>query len=171
MRSRFSPRVAGGDLPPPDPEQLALRYLGLRAHSVVELQRKLERRGCDVDQIAAALGRLTELGYLDDARYADAVVARRAQGRGPSAIRGELAARGVDRAVAATALEGYDADAEHAAAAHALHRALGGRGLPLDADARRRELRRLAGKLARRGFGAVAVRAALAGIEPVFVEN
>src|SRR3981081_34828 len=84
----------------------------MRAHSRVELRRKLGRRGYSVEEADAAWGRLVELGYLDDRAFAEGHVRRRAAVRGPLALSAELAARGVDRAQADAALAGFDAEAQ-----------------------------------------------------------
>ena len=48
-----------------------LRLLARRAHSRAELRQKLSRRGYEPGEVAAAMGRLDELAYLDDGAYAD----------------------------------------------------------------------------------------------------
>jgi regulatory protein len=78
--------------------EAGLRLLGRRAHSRTELRRKLARRGHPEADIEVALGRLVELGYLDDRSFASGLVRRRGTVRGPLALSAELAARGVDRA-------------------------------------------------------------------------
>src|SRR5207248_10257013 len=94
-----------------------LRLLASRVHSRLELRQKLHRRGYDPVDVEAALGRLAELGYVDDGAFARGLVRRRSGVRGPRALAGELPARGVDSAGVAKALEGGDAEGELAAAA------------------------------------------------------
>jgi regulatory protein len=96
--------------------EAGLRLLARRAHSRVELRRKLGRRGYEEDEIQAALTRLTELGYVDDAEFAAAHVRRRSASRGPFALSAELAARGVDRHTMGAALRAFDRPAQVAAA-------------------------------------------------------
>ena len=72
----------------------ALRCLALREHSRAELARKLGSLG-DADEVNAELDRLTELGLLSDARFADAFVRAKAARFGAARLRLELARRGV----------------------------------------------------------------------------
>ena len=96
----------------------------------------------------SALKVFLELGYIDDATYAESHVRRRGAGRGPRALAAELAAKGVDREVVRQAVSGYDRDAQVRAAARLVHRAVGGR-MPATYE----ELLDTAGtKLLRRGF-------------------
>lgn len=133
-----------------------LRLLGGRAHSRVELSRKLGRRGYSADETEAALGRLAELGYLDDRVFAEGLVRRRGALRGPLALSAELAARGVDRAVADGALGGFDAEAQLAAATHLAERLYARK----PQAGYRETLNAIGSKLMRRGFSADVVRAA-----------
>ena len=133
-----------------------LRLLGRRAHSRVELRRKLDRRGYTADQTEAALARLDELGYLDDRSFAEALVKRRGAIRGPLALSAELAARGVDRTHADTALAGFDAEAQVAAATRLAERLSARKPQAGYRDM----LNEVGSKLMRRGFSANVVRAA-----------
>ena len=58
------------------------------------------------------MARLVELGFLDDAAFAEGHVRRRSHSLGPLALSSELAERGVDRRVASAALEGFDRPAQ-----------------------------------------------------------
>ncbi|SHI27641.1 regulatory protein RecX [Ferrimonas marina] len=74
----------------------AVGLLSRRDHSRGELQQKLRLRGFSVDEIQAAVERVTELGYLDDARFAQLFVRYRSQGgKGPMRLRMELRERQV----------------------------------------------------------------------------
>jgi regulatory protein len=53
-----------------DPFSTALRLLARCERSSADLRERLRRRGFAEAAIAAAVQRCTELGYLDDARYA-----------------------------------------------------------------------------------------------------
>lgn len=75
-----------------------VRLLGLRSHSVAELTRKLRRRGHSEEDVAAAVARLLEQRYLNDAEFARALVNRRTASRGAAAIAAELKAKGISRA-------------------------------------------------------------------------
>lgn len=133
-----------------------LRLLGRRAHSRAELQRKLGRRGYEEAEVERALRRLAELGYLDDRAFASAHVRRRSSGLGPLALAAELAARGVDRAVAADALAAVDGDVQLASAIRLAERACARRELA----GYRQTLDLVGPKLLRRGFSPGVIRAA-----------
>ena len=102
--------------PPGSAYEAAARYLAGRAHSRVELEGKLRRRGHDEEDVEAAVARLADLGYLDDAGFAESHVRRRSGTLGPLALSAELAARGVDREVAGRAMAGLSREAQLAAA-------------------------------------------------------
>ena len=125
--------------------------LSQRAHSELELRRKLGRRRCPPDEIDGALGRARGLGYLDDAAFARGLTAQRVRTRGPALIAAELAARGVDREVVRETVAAVGRDQVVAAA-----RRLATRGSAAQADRRL-----VAGRLLRRGFSSDVVREAL----------
>lgn len=146
---------------PPDAFEAAVRLLALRPHSAFELRRKLRRRGCPREEIDAALERVRDLGYQSDAGFAESLVRARATSRGRVAMAADLAARGVDRAVAGAALSRITPEAELDAA-----RRIAARMAAV-------EPARLGGRLQRRGFSAETVRrvmrerAAARGEEPL----
>jgi len=120
----------------------------MRAHSRVELRRKLARRGYAGAEIDGAVGRMLDLGYLDDAKFAEGHVRRRSAARGPLALSAELAARGVDRRATDAALRGFDRPAQVEAATSLALRLVGH-----NQPAGYRELLDSVGaKLLRRGF-------------------
>lgn len=96
----------------------ALRLLAARPRSRAELERKLAHPGPkrvapDPALVRAALDRLVELGYLDDAAFAAFWVEQRDRFRpkGAAALRAELRERGVDRdAIDATIAPENDLD-------------------------------------------------------------
>ncbi len=143
-----------------------LRLLGRRAHSHTELRRKLVRRGHSADEIEAALGRLVELGYLDDRSFASGLVRRRGTVRGPLALSAELAARGVSRAQADAAVAEFDPAAQLVSATRLAERLRAGKPV----TGYREMLDRIGSRLVRRGFSPAIVRAAcqavLAGTPP-----
>ena len=144
------PRPPGWPRPgPADAYQLGIRLVGLRAHSEAELRRKLLRRGCPEEEVETALRRLRGQGYLDDEAFARALVARRSAERGPRVIAAELAAKGVDRHLAAAALGEVDRERQLEAA-----RRLAARSPALDP-------RRLAARMHRRGLAVDVIREAL----------
>jgi len=138
--------------------EAAARFLEVRARSVAEVRRRLGQAGYRSDLVEGAIGRLTELGMLDDATFARAWIESRdrARPRGEIALRRELALKGVDRAVVDELLEerrdngdavagGVDlAAAERLLARH-------GRALARETDPRSRR-RRAYALLARNGF-------------------
>jgi regulatory protein len=140
---------------PGDPEQVAraicLRALTGAAKTRKQLADLLAKRGVPEEAAAAVLDRFTEVGLIDDAAFARAWVNSRQSGRGLArrALRAELQAKGVDREVAAAALEEVDPQDEWDGA-----RRLVARRLPamhrLD---RQTAERRLIGMLARKGYG------------------
>ena len=143
-----------------------LRLLGRRAHSRLELSRKLGRRGYPETEVRTALNRLTELGYLDDRAFAEGHVRRRKGGLGPLALSAELFARGVDRGVAAGALAAFDREAQLASATMLAERLYGLK----PRSGYRETLDAIGPKLLRRGFSpgvaSAACRAVSAGTSP-----
>lgn len=96
----------------------ALRILGYRFNSVVELRRKLAAKEFERGVIDRTIERLSAEGWLDDERFAGALVRTRALEKlGPQRIRRELRAAGVADDVAAWAVrKNIDPDAEQSAA-------------------------------------------------------
>lgn len=136
--------------------EVGLRLIGCRAHSTAELRQKLRRKGCGAEDVEATLPRLVELGYLDDAAFARSLVTRRSDRRGRSLIASELAAKGIDRALAGEVLAELEAEDQLAAG-----RRLADRVPTLDAQ-------HLAGRLQRRGFDSGVVRQVLAERRTMF---
>jgi len=133
-----------------------LRLLGGRAHSRVELQRKLARRGYTSEEVDAALARLEELGYLNDLAFAEGLVRVRSASRGPRALSAELAKRGVGRAQADRALASYDEALQLASAMRNIVRTYGRREI----TDYREMLNQVGSRLLRQGYSAITVRAA-----------
>ena len=85
-----------------DPETVlnaAARFLEVRPRSVDEVRRHLNVAGYRDDLVGSAIARLLELGMLDDRTFGQTWVESRdrARPRGESAIRQELARKGLDR--------------------------------------------------------------------------
>ena len=154
--SRANPASRGARTPAVGALDAGLRLLARRAHSRIELGRKLSRRGYQGDEVEAALARLRELGYLDDRAFAEGHVRRRGQGLGPRALSAELAARGVDRRIADRAVAGFGEDAQVAAATRLAER-LCAAGRPTSL---RQLLDTVGPKLLRRGFAPSIARTA-----------
>jgi regulatory protein len=96
----------------------ALRILQLRWNSAVELRRKLRRKAFDDETIATTLERLSRERWLDDDRFAAAVVRTQVRKRhGRLRIERELGAAGVSQGAIARAIDDHvDAEEERAAA-------------------------------------------------------
>ena len=79
----------------------SLEFLGRRDHSSFELSRKLHIRGFSKEVITSVLARLTDFGYLDDSRFAQAWVRARLKRHpeGRSHLVAGLAQRGVNRGI------------------------------------------------------------------------
>jgi regulatory protein len=137
-----------------------LNLLSRRAHSHAEVRRKLGRRGYGEEEVESAVLRLTELGYLDDRAFAEGHVRRRSTGLGRLALSAELAARGVDRAVADAALGGLDADSQLASAIRLAQRLFGRKTFSSYWEM----LNSVGPKLMRRGFSPGIVRSACEAI-------
>ena len=97
--------------PEPTPAQRALGLLVRREHSRRELTRKLTARGVETEAAQAAIDKLVDAGWQDDARFAEQLVrSRAAAGHGPLRIRAELATHGLARDAIATAMDAFDGD-------------------------------------------------------------
>lgn len=141
--------------PDEDPEAQAraicLRQLTGQARTRAQLADAMKRRGVPDDVAEHVLGRFTEVKLIDDAAFAAAWVDTRHLGRGLArrALAQELRQRGVDSELVSEAVERLDPEQELATA-----RALVERRIPstrrLDRKVR---MRRLAGMLARKGYG------------------
>ncbi len=183
-------KVSGADRnprPPPPPldtarlQELALgyaaRFATTRLWLARYLARKLGERGWQGDvppDIDALVGRLAELGYVDDRAWA-AARARglAARGLGARRVRGDLAAAGIDRDDAAAALASEDdgdpaVHAIVAAIACARRRRLGpfARQPGNDPAQRRRDL----AAMARAGHDFDVARRVLAAADPAAAE-
>ena len=134
---------------------LCLRLLTARARTRSELQAQLDKRGYPGEVSTQVLDRLTQVGLLDDAEFAEQWVhSRRVNaGKGKRALAVELRNKGVDKAVIDQALGGIDAGAERQRAEELVRAKL--RRERLDGDPReddQKVLRRLVGMLGRRGY-------------------
>lgn len=127
----------------------AYRYLNRRDRSVAEVRRHLEAKRCEPAAIDAAVAELVELGYLDDARYAQrfAEDRRALDGWGAERIARKLATIGIDAADIDAAVSEQDHAAELDAAVELLRRKL--RGVVPETD---RDRERALGFLVRKGY-------------------
>ena len=140
-----------------DPARAVRRGLALiarRPRTAADLRERLGER-FEASAADAAMRRLAELGYVDDAAWAAGYVGRpRSAERGARVLRAELRARGIEDETAAEALRAHDEDAAALAAARRLARS--GRNAAPEARARR-----LRAALARRGFAFEVIERAL----------
>ena len=145
----------------------AMRLLAGRPHSEKELAAKLAARGHSGENIAAAVRRLVEIGYLNDADY----IARWAGARlqktnlGPAKLRVELARKGfAPELIEKTVEELYhEPDAEYRAAAKAAAKKLRTLKPGLEPETVKAKIY---GHLTRKGFDAdTARKVALDGLE------
>jgi regulatory protein len=131
---------------------LCLRLLTVRARTRAELEGQLTKRGYPDDVTALVLDRLTQVGLVDDADFAEQwVQSRRVNaGKGKRALAAELRTKGVDNEVIAATLAGIDAGAERQRAEQLVRDKL--RREKLGGDDDPKVMRRLVGMLARRGY-------------------
>ena len=131
--------------------EAALRLLGVRERSTAEIKQRLRQKGYDPFVVEQVVSRLTEVGLLDDQRFAERFASEATAGRAFASrrVRTELLKKGIDRDLAAVAAT-RDPDEEEDQA-RALARARAGRMQSLSPDARARRIMSL---LARRGYDA-----------------
>ena len=130
---------------------LCLRLLTARARTRAELAGQLAKRGYPGDVSTRVLDRLSDVGLVDDAGFAEQWVhSRRANaGKGKRALAAELHTKGVDNEVITSVLGGINPAAERGRAEQLVRTRLRRENLSGD-DAR--VSRRLVAMLARRGF-------------------
>ena len=132
----------------------ALRYLSMREHSRIELQRKLSPHAADAEELDMVLNWLAAADFMSDQRFSDSLVNRRSARYGNYRILAELQTH---------ALEGEDlarireqlSEGEGARAISVLHRKFP--AAPLDQNERMRHSR----FLQQRGFSGKAVQLAM----------
>jgi regulatory protein len=131
----------------PDAFEAALAALGRRERTSAELLSWLNRRGYGAAEVEAAIARLSDLGELDDERFARryAEDKRELRGWGADRVREALLARGVPASIADSVAEEDSREAQVRRGGELL--AARGRSLADDAD-RARAL----GYLTRRGY-------------------
>ena len=134
----------------------ALRYLSMREHSRIELQRKLSGYAQEGDDVEAVLAWLEANNFLSQERFAESLVRRRAARFGNSRILMELQSHGI-RGEALDELK-EDLAEEDSRATEALARKYA--TPPQDALERAKYIR----FLQQRGFSSRAIKAALAGL-------
>jgi regulatory protein len=83
----------------------ALNFLGYRARSEKEARDRLRRYGYGEGTLEGVIGRLKELGYLDDEEFARYVAREKARRYGPRRISAELRKSGVDAELTRTVVD------------------------------------------------------------------
>ncbi|MEU9320409.1 recombination regulator RecX [Streptomyces sp. NPDC048295] len=151
--SPSSSRAEKGE--PRDPVEQArnicLRLLTGTPRTRKQLADALRKREIPDEAAEEVLSRFEDVGLIDDAAFADAWVESRHHGRGLArrALVRELRTKGVDSAVIDEAVAQLDSEQEEVTARELVARKLRStRGLDRD-----KRLRRLAGMLARKGYG------------------
>ncbi len=132
--------------------QVCLQLLEVGPRTRAELARALAKKGVPEQAAEQVLGRFAEVGIIDDALFASLWVSSRHRGRGLAAraLTQELRRKGIDDEVVREAVGALDPDQEAATARELVRRKLPS-SVGLATDAR---VRRLAGMLARKGYGA-----------------
>lgn len=159
-RSRGADGAASGPAQDPeaDPREVAraivLRQLTASAKSRKQLEAKLADRNVPEDVAREVLDRFEEVDLVDDARYAQLYVRSRASSRklSRSALRRELASRGISGEIAEVALEQRSDEDERADAVELVRRKLPAGLDSADRAERDRAVRRLVGMLGRKGY-------------------
>ena len=124
----------------------ALHFLGYRARSRREVRDRLRRYGYGQETVEGVVGRLVELGYLDDEEFARTTTREKARRYGPRRVSDDLRRSGVDAELAQNVVDEEFAgrsELEEARSAAARRYNRGG------SDA---EARRVYGFLVRRGY-------------------
>jgi regulatory protein len=97
-------------------QEEAARALSIRDRSEAELDAHLARRRVDASYRAEAVAAMQRLGYVDDARFADARArAMAGRGYGDEAVRWDLEQRGVDSSLVEAALAALEPESSRAA--------------------------------------------------------
>jgi regulatory protein len=134
----------------------ALRLLGAREHSRVELERKLAQFEEEPGSLARALDALQAKGFINEQRVLESVLHRRSAKLGTARIRQELQGKGLaPEAVQQAVAQLRDTEVERA---REVWRKKFGEP-PADAAARNKQMRFLAG----RGFGGDTIHKVVSG--------
>ncbi|MDV7352341.1 recombination regulator RecX [Rhodococcus oxybenzonivorans] len=131
-------------------KELCLRLLTDRARSRAELSERLAKKGYSADISERVLDRLSEVGLVNDADFAQQWVQSRHtySGKGKRALAMELRRKGIGQEHASEALAQIDSEDERERATELVAKKL----RTLSVDDGDRAVRRLVSMLARRGF-------------------
>jgi regulatory protein len=93
----------------------ALRMIGRRPHSILEIKRKLKEQGFEVDIIGSALDTLKQQNYVNDEEFAKALTESRIhyQRKGRNYVRQELQQRGVSKELIQGAIDQINPEEEY----------------------------------------------------------
>lgn len=157
MMAGRRPRDPAAPPPTGSARGTALRLLGRRDYTTAEISDRLIDRGFPVDEVEAAVERLTAERFLDDRRVAlaHARTSSQIKGRGQVRVRRELEARGLPTALISEAVATLSPDDDR----RAIDRFLARKNLPRPISFPAR--RRLYAQLLRRGFSSRLIAAAL----------
>ncbi|WP_323961320.1 regulatory protein RecX [Arthrobacter sp. JZ12] len=154
-----TPGSAADQTPEADPHEVArsivLRQLSMAPRSRHQLHVKLLERGVPEEVAVQVLDRYEEVQLVDDAEFARMWVRSRAQTRSlaRSAIKRELAEKGITGDLAEDALSQRTDEDERDAAEQLVRRKLRPLADPSDPVERDKQVRRLVSMLARKGYG------------------
>ena len=137
----------------------ALKYLGQREHSRLELERKLAPYVQDGEDLGTVLDALEAKGFINPERVAQSVLYRRSGKLGNARVLHELRSKGLDDDTVRAAAEQLQ-DTEHARAWAVWQRKF---GTPANTPQERMKQMRF---LASRGFGGDVVNKVLRGQAP-----
>ncbi len=128
-----------------------LRQLTMGARTRVQLRQAMARKDIPEEVANAVLDRFEEVDLVDDEEFARQWVQSRHLGRGlaPRALAYELRQRGVAEQTLKDAVDAVSPDDELAAARELVRR----KATTMGSDDPQRRVRRLAGMLARKGYG------------------
>ena len=145
------PSISDGAARDEQARALCLRLLTARARTRAELAGQLAKRGYPDDVSNRVLDRLSDVGLINDADFAEQLVRSRRlhAGKGKRALAAELRTKGVDDDVITATLAGIDVAAERDRAVDLVQARL--RRENLDGD-QTKVARRLVGMLARKGY-------------------
>ena len=124
----------------------ALGFLAYRARSEKEVRDRLRRYGYGDQTVEGVVGRLEELGYLNDEDFARLVAREKARKYGPRRVLGELRKSGLDAQIAQDAVD------EEFAGRSELEEAFSAAERRYNRGGSDAEARRVYGFLVRRGY-------------------
>jgi len=145
----------------------ALKLVSRSSYSAKTLYDKLLQKGYEPENAKAATTRLKELGYIDDAKYADSFVKYLAgRGKGEFAIKAALEEKGISKELAAKALDSLKTEAEPY---EQIIKTIKSKFKNFDAKDKN-EIRRIASFFLRRGFTAEDVSKAFRNYKNVTID-